>query len=365
MTLQELVRHPDFWSLYRASGLHEDHVSEDPAGTHIDGTARGALVDWLHEAGHAPLAAVFARALTKRPVIRSANEPDLYRHEYGNEKTGGFHIWPAVYSGFHGETTPGVSLTVLRPKLSGPTRPYQHDTQLHVPLTKPEFHALTDHLELEGHAAGWPTEVDKWHRWVDKNTTKTPLKLARPGAKSVVRDSAQNKARVGVARRILTEAGLTPSRVVAALHHSPAGVRSSTVQFVPHSDPETVRYAAAWYGLLAGEPKVTTFFPHSGGGDELHVLTTRQPAARTADAMKQMGVGTFTTHGPRTYVVNPSPDEAALLAAHARRTNARHSVIPGYAYPVGGGEGAAADAGSRSSYRSVIRDYEAAGKPGG
>jgi hypothetical protein len=244
-----------------------------------------------------------------------------------------------------------------------------------------QFFAPVPREHLRGLLAAMPNgkereELTKYvgHKgwYVTGGKGKKDAKLARPqpvssepSARADMGDERQGKRRK-IAMQILTEAGLTPAAVRNVLAHSgDKGVRAAVLQLIrKHVHPARTRYAAAWYGLLSGEKRLTVFHPHPNGEDFLHVITSPVASDTMANYLRGSGHAVFSIEdrpggGSRAFIFNPLGKLNLDTVSEGLR--ASHSKLPGYGYRIGSGEGADADA--RAAYRSVIRDYESAAGP--
>jgi hypothetical protein len=203
---------------------------------------------------------------------------------------------------------------------------------------------------------------------------RPPVKLARvtpqtqTGAGGAVRRAATDNhdARVGILRHILREARLSPATARPVLAAGKAGLNPAALGVVRGAaSPEHVRYAAAWFGLVANQPAVTTFVP-GDGEDTLHLLDTPLDSARVGEYLRKAGVPTFAVEsrgaGSRAYVTNWGGKTD--LDHIVRGLNARHSAFNGTATKLGGGQAAASDPAGRADYRTAIRDFERAQSAG-
>lgn len=230
---------------------------------------------------------------------------------------------------------------------------YQHHHQVfHEEATRAE--ALVQHM----HDNPPPTELP------------AKLKLARmhasalQGLGSATRQSMSNShdARLDLARKIVHEAGLSPASVRAAIAATGRQTRPSAVIAVQNSvSPEHAAYAAAWYGMLAGEPAMTVFHPGEGQ-HMLHIMDTPHPTDHVVNFLTKAGVPSFTVErrGPGSRVYAVSTDQSFDPWQLARGLDARHSRIAGQATRVGGGSDTAPDpsAAARAAYRDTIRATE-------
>lgn len=170
-----------------------------------------------------------------------------------------------------------------------------------------------------------------------------------------------------LARQIFKEAGLSPASVRQVYTNEGAkGIRSSLVSIISkHVHPARTRYAAAWYGLLSGEPKLTVFHPHDKGEDTLHIITSPVPNDVMSGYLQRSGLKSYSTEdtpvsGSRAYIYTPAGSE--LPAGLPEGLHASHTALRGFGYKLGSGTGSDADA--RANYRDTIRQYEATANGG-
>src|SRR5262245_5655398 len=164
---------------------------------------------------------------------------------------------------------------------------------------------------------------------------------------------------------ILDRVGAPRRRVEDALGDWSDGVENSLLVALPGApDPATVRYAAAWFGLLADQKGVLTFHPAAAGPDTLAVLDVRADLGALRQALDRHGVCSrtiVTTRGGHRVVVC---DQGGQATVHLRRLGRLYGpevrCTPGTAAWVG--EPCRGQA--RATYSAVIRAYEAVpGRP--
>ena len=215
------------------------------------------------------------------------------------------------------------------------------------------------------------------HQYVDNSRVRVRLARKQPepqqslAGATAERTSQQTAARAQLARQVLKEAGLTPSAVRQVLaHEGKAGLKAAILQMIAkHVHPARTRYAAAWYGLLSGERRLTVFHPHPKGEDLVHVITSPAASDQVAGYMQQAGVPRFVIDpdgggGTRAYVFDQKGQMGETMKRLAGGLNGSHTAIRGFGYRLGAGEGSDADTGAaggaaaRQSYRDTIRSYE-------
>src|SRR5262249_29472561 len=118
---------------------------------------------------------------------------------------------------------------------------------------------------------------------------------------------------------ILDRVGAPRRRVEDALGDWSDGVENSLLVSLPGApDPATVRYVAAWFGLLADQKAVLTFNP-AAGPDALAVLDVRADLVALRQALARHGVCSRTIvpgrSGHRVIVC----DQGGHAADHLRR----------------------------------------------
>ncbi len=231
-------------------------------------------------------------------------------------------------------------------------------------------------------SSGLGGELDSAHNWVgthaEHNKTQAiheaplldyvsrhgnPEKHARNEMQSVGAGganrqlhSANHDARVELAKTILTEAGITGARVRAVLSQTgKQGIRPAVSAILSSSHPAVAKYAAAYIGLLTGQPRVTVFHP-GDGEDVLHVIDSPHPSDHVGEYLSRAGVPAFSMEsrgsGTRAFVVNPMNLIDVQTAARGLQGTVRS--VPGTAIRLGAGS--AKDA--RAAYRTVIADAE-------
>lgn len=193
-------------------------------------------------------------------------------------------------------------------------------------------------------------------------------KLAR-GTDSATRElnSANNDVRVKLAHKVLMEGGLR-GRVFPALSISDQDSRASTFQQIHHSgEPDAVRYLAAWYGLLAKEPKLTVFHVGQNGPDTLHMLTTQVAPDVMLNAARTLGINQMVKRGGQYIILDKGNQLTSSIARLKDHYNATVSRYPGTSEQLGSSTGAsstASAADARTSYRNTIKHYESATQAG-
>lgn len=203
------------------------------------------------------------------------------------------------------------------------------------------------------------------------------IRYARPAkssfADALARLKSENQRQYhAVVRKIAKATGLDPTRSVNAIHDTAAGLALNTVaQAVYHdSDPDTVRYAAAWYGLLTQTPSLAVFHVAADGPDSVYKFHLKGTGDRVRRNLDHYGVAQRVLV-PRgrgfdvvVYDAGRKLRKGVERLARVHGSTVHESV--GVGELVGGrGDGAKASADSRADYRSVIRAYEGGGESAG
>lgn len=234
------------------------------------------------------------------------------------------------------------------------------DVYLHGPLREHEAKAIQEARDPLGMG---PKPKGKF--WTQPNMPESPhAQLTRaPGAgmSAAVAGVTSDRQRVRrmIAGKLAVEAKLKLSGLTDALAVGDgAKVRDALVQKFDHTDDaNAVTLAAAWYGLLTGEPRTVVFHTHENGPDALHVWNTDSKPAdihRAANALNvpHVVVGLDGTaysfdRGNRAF------DHINRLKQETRSNAPDHPVQFGTAHLIGAGAGSGADA--RAAYRALIR----------
>lgn len=276
------------------------------------------------------------------------------------------------------------------PRLDGRGIPISRTAHLIAPVTVEQLHQFIDVMPKGPTQARWRSAAKQngWHH-PNPAPVKSPIeppeitamlgpkvrphaKLARvtpqtqQAAGGAVRQSmsGSHDQRLSLAKQIMHEAGLAPATVRPAVAFSGKASRPSQVVAVKNStSPQHAAYAAAWLGMLTGEPAMSVFHPEPGGKDYLHILDTPHPVDRVTNYLSKAGVPSFTaeSRGPGTRVYMTGEDPWQL----ARGLDAKHSRIAGTHVRIGGSDTAADPrAASREAYRNHIRSVEAQASAG-
>jgi hypothetical protein len=216
----------------------------------------------------------------------------------------------------------------------------------------------------------WDATIRRRQEWMGANVNRgipaRPFARQETLASTVPQlKSSIQKTRELIAHKVMSEAGFQ-LEAAPLIHVTPETTRSTLLNIVQHpNDPAGVRYAAAWYGLLAKERALTAFHPRPDGQDSLHVLDTHKKLPDIVRILKAAGVQRFSmqpkTLGARVFIFNPS--STRNLDAVGGLLNASHSVIRGVGDTFGSSAGTDADA--RAEFRRVISDYESEGESDG
>lgn len=185
---------------------------------------------------------------------------------------------------------------------------------------------------------------------------RNEMKQVGPGDANRQLGSDNHAKRVELAKRVLSEAGLTQAKVSAVLAHSGArGARPAVAAVLAQADPRVAKFAAAWMGLLTGQHALTVFHP-GPGEDTLHVIDSPHPSDHVGEYLRRAGVPKFTLEsrgaGTRAYVVNPM--DLIDVGTAARGMGGAAQSIKGSAVRLGAGS----EKDARAAYRTVIDDAE-------
>jgi hypothetical protein len=139
------------------------------------------------------------------------------------------------------------------------------------------------------------------------------------------------------------------------------GVENSLLVVLPAAEPQTLRCAAAWFGLIAQQKAVLAFRPDPAGTDVLMILDLPQ---HNLDAARQLldrhGVRDRTlmahAHGCRVFVLTTNGSVADALRQAAHDADGRLHCRPGWAESLAGPTQLLA----RQRYTEVIRAYRTA-----
>jgi hypothetical protein len=324
-----------------------------------------AAADWLgeHDEGN-PLRPVLARAdrfrhyaprredRTTGTNTKNEREETITGTGSGSNEVGSRFLTvtyhPRAWRGK--QTLPVVGIHV---KEHAPMMGINKVASHYAPVTRDELNAIRAH---------YASEYDRH----DYSFTDEPTKLARnPNVLNsfadAIRDTLSQRqiVRRRLASRIAQEAGLDLSALhdVAAINPRP---RASVVQVYNHQgEPEAIRYAAAWYALLAREPRMTVFHEDPNGPDFLHVWKTPLGTDQVLGAASRIGLpGVAVGIDGSVHVHNPGGQygkQVEMLQQVTRAADLGHHR--GTGHRIGTGSGDAKDA--RQAYRDVIRQYEA------
>lgn len=196
----------------------------------------------------------------------------------------------------------------------------------------------------------------------------------RYAAKSVLpalrrlRSQQQRNLRL-TAQRIQDSLGLRPAKTRDALWDSDSHSTNSVAQALYHdSDPDTIRYAAAWWGHLTQAPSVALF--HVGEGpDSLYRFSYSGELEQLRSSLAQAGVSqrTLLPRGSGWDCLILDPGRAlrkSIDAAAAALGVEEIEESEGVAEVLGEGK-TKATAKSRKAYRDLIQTYETERAPRG
>lgn len=206
----------------------------------------------------------------------------------------------------------------------------------------------------------------QFHRPAVRSSAVDPSKLARKPDPSLasslataLRDvkSKRQLIRRQLARQVAQEAGLKLVGLSDAASLAPHP-RAGVVQAYQGHDPDTVAYAAAWYGMLSQSPRLTVFHENPGGGDVLHVTKSPLGISQILDTAAQQGLTGVTAGGDGTvHVLDPGGKAARQVAQFLAATRSqRPTSYRGTAAQVGSDTGDPRQA--RDNYRRAIKNFQ-------
>ncbi len=215
------------------------------------------------------------------------------------------------------------------------------------------WHAMAEKLGMSPEFRDYAKA--KWPKYSDKANLNRGLGQAVPGM-----TGRQENVRLSLAKRVLREAGVQ-GQVIPALHIAEDS-RPSVLQTLVHpGEPEAVPYLAAWYGLLAKEPRLTVF--HEGQGDDkLHILTTGAKPAEIQSALKAHGIQSGVSAGGRLHIFDPAGSLSPFVTQLASNLHAQHSIVSGVGSSIGSSN-SRTDSNSRQSYRTIIDRFSSGSTP--
>ena len=178
--------------------------------------------------------------------------------------------------------------------------------------------------------------------------------------------SGNQKAFLQMTDERMTQIGLK-GRSVSAVGDWEDGAEHSVVREVgPETDFDTLKYAAAWYGLLGNQRSVLVFKPGQSGADSTY--TVRVPETNVGKVREQLSAAgvPFRTLVPgrghtQVIIYDQGRRWRDRVASFAGKHRAVVHESVGVGEYVGGGSRAAA----RKTYRDIITAYEAARQPRG
>lgn len=163
---------------------------------------------------------------------------------------------------------------------------------------------------------------------------------------------------------VLGELGL-PAQTYTGIGDWEDGAEPSVLQVLPgHTDPHSLRYAAAWHGLLGNQRSVLTFLPHPQGPDSTYDFTLPTgDLGQVRQLLSSHGVPFRTLvpdrQGTRVVIYDQGRQWRDRVAALAGQFNAPIRESTGH----GDYLGSPTRAGARHLFRSIISDFEAT-RPG-
>lgn len=170
--------------------------------------------------------------------------------------------------------------------------------------------------------------------------------------------SKQQQALHGVAKEIAGILNLNPAVTRDALHDGPGGATPSIAQAVAGGDPETARYAAAWYGLLTRTPALGVFHVQPNGPDSAYKFTMRGSGEQVRQQLDRGGIT------PRVLLPRRDGwdvfvyDQGRRLRENVRAFAQAHGLKPEESFGKGETLGHADPAEARAKFRQVIMGYE-------
>jgi hypothetical protein len=190
--------------------------------------------------------------------------------------------------------------------------------------------------------------------------TKLNRKESSGSIGTAVNELLSNRQRVrrAIAQKIAQEAGLTVLGMSDAASLLPRP-RASVVQQIGHDDYDTATYAAAWYGMLAREPRLTVF--HEGqGNDFLHVTKSPLSVSQILDAAAKAGLpGVTVSPDGVVHSYNPGGNlSRKIVGFHKMIRASRPETIKGTGHQIGARTGTESQA--RREYREIIKKFQGA-----
>jgi hypothetical protein len=176
--------------------------------------------------------------------------------------------------------------------------------------------------------------------------------------------SGNQKAFRKIAEGILEQLGVK-GHTADAVGDWEDGAENSIYQKIDNPpSPDSIRYAAAWYGLLANQRAVLSFYPQHDGTDSLYTIPIPNPdvaAVRKQLTTLQIPFRTIVPKGSgggvEVVVYDKNREWRDRVAQFAGQYNASVHETFGSGEYLGGSTRTAA----RSKYRKIIDAYEAAG----
>jgi uncharacterized protein (TIGR02996 family) len=308
-----------------------------------DYTTRLAFADWLREHG-TPEHEKFADHVEADVTIhqlRAAGKPvskKLKQSWYLTHTPSGGNVYEAV-SKLGASLYPSLSTMILKP-------PSQRPRQRR--LNRQATTATGSPLSGATSSKTPPSPSELKSRLRRFNRSQSP---SLSSVLAILRSQQQVRLR-GLAREIHESLGLEPSKVFDAVFLG-TGPRSDTVQAIYHdSDPDQVRYAAAWYGYLTDSPGLGLFHVREKGPDSLYRIRLGLPADEASKAVSGF---------PGSVLLKAGDGFDALVADLGRQ---RRGEVESLGFPVEESEGdfetfADSDpAKTRKAFRDAITSYE-------
>lgn len=217
---------------------------------------------------------------------------------------------------------------------------------------------LNDHQRkaVKSHAEKRELAVGREPEGADAQAARNPA--GPSGLAQALKDlqSQRQVVRKQLAARIAQEAGVQLAAVLdsaSIIPHPRAGI----VQQLQHNDRDTLNYAAAWYGMLAREPRLTVF--HEGdGNDVLHVTNSPLGVSQILEAAGQHRLpGVSVSPKGAIHVVDAGGQNTSGVMRFLQDVRAvRPNTVRGEAHRIGSASGDPSD--SRAAYRDVIKNFQ-------
>lgn len=219
-------------------------------------------------------------------------------------------------------------------------------------LLHKDLHPLIPHIEEATGRSVTPLHDPK------AQLARTP-QADRGLARAVPEMGTKNaKLRVALAKHIIKESGLHGNAWKSLFIGGDS--RPSVLAAIQHSgEPDVIPYVAAWYGMLAQEPRLTVFHADPSGSDVMHSLTTGMKPSHIQRALQITGLPNAVVTGNKVHLFDEGGRSSMKISRLAGALNARHTTHQGVGHRIGSGTGS--DSHARTAYRDIIQRYEQAG----